>query len=150
MKIKLDENLSRHLKPLLNALSHHVSTAADERLLSKPDSLVASVSRAEGKMLFTLDLEFGDLRKYPPGTHPGIILFRLKSNGPLAVNQFIRKFVKETDLRHFIGCNVVVEDNKVRVRRPSASPEEEVPPSVHEAPAIYKARKSRSIRRKRE
>lgn len=120
MKIKLDENLSRHLKPTLNAFSHEVSTAADEGLLGKPDTLVASVSKAEGKMLLTLDLEFGDLRKYPPGTHPGIILFRLKTNGLPTVSQFVENFIKETDLQNFVGCNVVVDDNKVRVRRPPA------------------------------
>ena len=76
MKIKLDENLSRHLKPILVGFEHDVLTAADEGLLSRPDTEVAAASLKEGRMLFTLDLEFADLRKYPPGTHPGIILFR--------------------------------------------------------------------------
>jgi hypothetical protein len=34
MKLKLDENLSRHLKPVLIGLGHDVLTAADENLLS--------------------------------------------------------------------------------------------------------------------
>ena len=37
MKLKLDENLSRHLKPILIELGHDVLTAADENLLSRPD-----------------------------------------------------------------------------------------------------------------
>jgi hypothetical protein len=60
-------------------------------------------------MLFTLDLEFGDLRKYPPGSHPGIILFRPKGFGPLAINNYIEEFVRDTDLKIFEGCVVVVE-----------------------------------------
>lgn len=36
MKLKLDENLSRHLKPVLFGLGHDVLTAADENLLSHP------------------------------------------------------------------------------------------------------------------
>jgi hypothetical protein len=36
MKLKLDENLSRHLKPVLIELGHDVLTAADENLLSHP------------------------------------------------------------------------------------------------------------------
>jgi predicted nuclease of predicted toxin-antitoxin system len=91
MKLKLDENLSRHLKPVLTGLGHDVLTAADENLLSRPDTEVAAVSIKEGRMLFTLDVEFADLRKYPPGTHPGIILFRPPSCGPLTVNKFISK-----------------------------------------------------------
>lgn len=118
MKIKLDENLSLQLKPFLTALSHDVHTTAEEGLLSKSDTVVGSAAKAEGRMLFTLDLGFGDLRKYPPGTHPGIILFRPKSNGPLSVNEFVQTFVKETDLQTLAGCNAVVENTRVRVRRP--------------------------------
>jgi hypothetical protein len=66
----------------------------------------------------TLDLEFGDLRKYPPGRHPGIILFRPRSFGPLAVNRFVEKFVWETNLEQLYGCVIVVDPSKVRVRRP--------------------------------
>jgi predicted nuclease of predicted toxin-antitoxin system len=60
MKLKLDENLSRHLKPTLSAHHHDVMTAADEGLLSQPDPVVAAAAKSEGRMLFTLDVEFGD------------------------------------------------------------------------------------------
>jgi len=69
-------------------------------------------------LLFTLDLEFADLRKFPPGTHPGIVLFRPLSMGPLSVNRFILEFVKVTDLTSLAGCIVVVDPTRVRIRRP--------------------------------
>jgi predicted nucleotidyltransferase len=72
----------------------------------------------EGRMLFTLDVEFGDLRKYPPGSHPGIILFRPKTFGPLAVNRFVEKFVHNNPLEPLAGCVVVVEPTSIRVRHP--------------------------------
>ena len=65
MKLKLDENLSRHLKPLLTKLGHDVLTAADENLLSCRDTKIAAAALREKRMLLTLDLEFADLRKYP-------------------------------------------------------------------------------------
>ena len=64
-------------------------TAADEGLLSQPDPVIAKAAKEEGRILLTLDIEFADLRKYPPGSHPGIILFRPQSLGPGTVNQFI-------------------------------------------------------------
>lgn len=94
MKLKLDENLSRHLKPLLVNLGHDVSTASDENLLSKPDMEIAREAFREERMILTLDVAFADLRKYPPGTHPGIIVFRPNSFGPSSVNRFILKFVQ--------------------------------------------------------
>jgi predicted nuclease of predicted toxin-antitoxin system len=76
MKLKLDENLSRHLKSFLVSAGHNVQTCEDEGLLSQPDTLVAAAAKQENRILLTLDLGFSDTRKYPPGTHPGIILFR--------------------------------------------------------------------------
>jgi predicted nuclease of predicted toxin-antitoxin system len=118
MKLKLDENLSRHLKPMLTALGHDVLTAADEDLLSRPDVEVAARAAREGRILLTLDVEFADLRKYPPGTHPGIVLFRPVTLGPLSVNRFVENFARSTDLSKFSGCVAVVEPQGVRVRQP--------------------------------
>jgi len=121
MKLKLDENLSRHLKPVLNGLGHDTLTAADEGLLSRPDTEVAEVSIKEGRMLFTLDVEFADLRKHPPGKHPGIILFRPPSFGPLTVNRFIANFVRATDLEKLESCVAIVEQGRIRIRSPETT-----------------------------
>lgn len=45
MLLKLDENLSIHLKPLVCALGHDAKTAAEENLLSQPDSVIAEEAR---------------------------------------------------------------------------------------------------------
>ncbi len=122
MKLKLDENLSRHLKPALQNLGHDVRTAADEDLLSRPDTEIAAAARAEGRMLLTLDLEFADLRKYAPGSHPGIILFRPSSFGPLSVNKFITQFIRSTDLNGLVSSVAIVDAARVRIRSPEKNP----------------------------
>jgi len=133
MRIKLDENISRHLKPLLKQEGHEAVTVSDEGLLGKTDIEVGAAANSEGMMLFTLDLEFADLRKFPLGNHPGIVLFRPQSMGPLTVNHFIIEFVKETDLKFLAGCVVVVDPTRVRIRRPSLDEDtsewEEIPES---------------------
>jgi len=118
MKLKLDENLSRHLKPVLIGYGHDVLTAADEDLLSCPDVEVAARAACEGRILLTLDIEFADLRKYSPGSHPGIVLFRPASLGPLSVNRLVENFVRSTDISALSGCVAVVEPHGVRVRKP--------------------------------
>lgn len=122
MKLKLDENLSRHLKETLSSLRHDVSTAADENLLSQPDTTIAATARREDRILLTPDVEFGNLRKFPPGTHPGIILFRPKRLGPLAVNRFVEDFFRQTDVQLLSGCVVIVESSRTRVRWPDPGP----------------------------
>jgi predicted nuclease of predicted toxin-antitoxin system len=122
MKLKLDENLSRHLKPVLASLGHDVLTAADESLLSRPDTEIAAAAFKEARILLTLDIEFADLRKYPPGTHPGIILFRPPSFGPLSVNTFSADFIRSADLSRFTSCVAIVDPTHVRVRSPKKRP----------------------------
>jgi predicted nuclease of predicted toxin-antitoxin system len=118
MKLKLDENLSRHLKPILAGLGHDVLTAADENLLSRPDTAIARAAKDEKRMLLTLDIEFADLRKYPPGSHPGVILFRPLSLSPLSVNSFMADFIRRTDLEKLAACVAVVDPVHVRIRSP--------------------------------
>lgn len=119
MRIKLDENLSRHLKAPLVEAGHDAVPAAEQDLLGKSDAELGEAAKNEGRMVFTLDLEFADLRKFPPGSHPGVVLFRPRSMGPLAVNRFVLGFLSDTDLPRLAGCVVIVEPNRIRVRRPA-------------------------------
>ena len=116
--LKLDENLSRHLKGELAAIGFDSLTAADEGLLSRPDGEVAAAAKQEGRILLSLDLDFANVMKYPPGSHPGIVLFRPTTLGPGAVNRFVTAFLGAHDLAALFGCLDVVEPGRVRVRRP--------------------------------
>ena len=84
MRIKIDENISRHLKVLFIQEGHEATTAAEEGLLGRSDVEVGATARCEGMALFTLDLEFANLRKFPPGSHPGVVLFRPQGLGPMS------------------------------------------------------------------
>ena len=50
MKIKLDENLSRHLKDPLSEQGHDASTAHEEALLGKVDIEVGAAAKGEDRM----------------------------------------------------------------------------------------------------
>lgn len=119
MRIKPDENLSRHLKAVIAPIGHDVETVADEDLLGSPDAAIAAAAVREERMLFTLDTRFVDLRTHQPGTHPGICPFRPRLFGPLFANRMVERFVRTTDLDELAGCLVVVEAARVRIRRPS-------------------------------
>ena len=124
MRIKIDENISRHLKPLLIREGYEAATAGEQGLLGKTDVEVGAVAKAEGMLLFILDLEFADLRKFPPGSHPGVVLFRPQGLGPISVNRFILNFVKTTNLPELTGCTVIVDPTRIRVRRPPSDTNE--------------------------
>lgn len=75
----------------------------------------------------TMDVELGDLRKHPPGRHPGIILFRPYSRGPGVVSRFVLRFMEEIHTLPIGGSVTVVEPGRTRVRRPP--PADRPPPS---------------------
>lgn len=118
MNVKLDENLSHKLKAVLHECGHNAETVADEGLIGNPDFQIAEAARLEGRMLFSLDLAFANVRTFSPGTHPGIIVFRPRSLGPAAAGKLVEAFVRGANLDELAGCIVVVEPVRVRVRWP--------------------------------
>jgi predicted nuclease of predicted toxin-antitoxin system len=117
-RLKLDEGLSIHLRQTLEARGHNVDTVVDEGLGAANDATIAAAARQHDRMLFCLDVGFGDIRHYVPGEHPGIVLFRLGHAGPGSVSQVVERFVIEHDLDKLVGCLVIVEPGNVRLRCP--------------------------------
>ena len=117
MAIKLDENLSRHLPAILRTLGHDVHHVEDQGLLGRPDQVVAEAAKREGRIHFTLDVEFADLRKHPPGEHPGIVLFRPIGMEPESTTAMITSFVQNCDLNELRGNIAIVEPGRVRIRQ---------------------------------
>lgn len=85
MKIKLDEDLPARLMPIQKELGHDVHTVPGERLSGKPDTEIWRAARAEGRFLITQDLDSSGTRQFAPGTHPGLLLVRLREPGSHAL-----------------------------------------------------------------
>ena len=71
LKFKVDENLPEIAAKLLREAGFDAETVLSEELGGSPDSVLAAVCLAEGRALVTLDLDFSDIRTYPPGDYPG-------------------------------------------------------------------------------
>jgi predicted nuclease of predicted toxin-antitoxin system len=78
MKFKLDENLPADLAHWLREEGHDVADVVEEGLGGEEDPPVLKAATSEGRILLTFDLDFADIRHYPPGTHAGIVVFRLQ------------------------------------------------------------------------
>ena len=117
MKLKVDENLPAAATALLRSAGHDVSSVVDEGLVGAPDDAVLSAAAREDRVLLTLDRGLGDLRANPPGSHPGIVVFRLRNQDAGTVRDSIDRLVEQVDLRDLAGCNVIVEEARLRVRR---------------------------------
>jgi predicted nuclease of predicted toxin-antitoxin system len=76
MRAKLDENMPVEAVELLRAAGWMCDTVHDEGLAGADDPTVAAACEAEARVLFTLDLDFADVRAYPPNKYVGIVVFR--------------------------------------------------------------------------
>ena len=67
-------------------------------------------------MLVTQDLDFSDIRTYPPGEYAGIIVFRLPSaarDALLEVGAILIERLRESSPE---GQLWIVEDSRIRIR----------------------------------
>ena len=90
MKVELDENL--------------------------PDRIVAGLPRWATTR--TQDLGFSDERRYPPGSHQGILVLRLSDDRSRAAAERLTALFQAEAVEAWAECLVVVTDHKIRVRRP--------------------------------
>jgi predicted nuclease of predicted toxin-antitoxin system len=118
MKILLDENLPMGLVNALRALGHDVEHVYSRDLSGRPDDDVRSVAQSEDRYLIMQDRRFADARVFAPGTHPGLLLVRMKRPGRRAVFEKVRALFETEDVESWRGCFVVLSDAKLRVRRP--------------------------------
>ena len=116
MKFKLDENLPTAVADLLRAEGHDAMTVADESLSGSDDPKVLQVAASEGRILLTFDLDFCDIRRYPIGSHAGIVVFRLHDQRWAILEQPARRLMGSDLLDRLQGGLAIVDESRVRIR----------------------------------
>ena len=118
MRIKLDENLPQRLVSVLANRGHDVDTVVAEGLQGREDERLWPEVQAARRFFVTKDLDFSDERRFPPGTHTGILVLRLSDDRSRSVAERLRAVFAQEAVETWQGCLVIVADHKVRVRRP--------------------------------
>jgi predicted nuclease of predicted toxin-antitoxin system len=77
MRFFVDANLPRSVTALLIRLGHQVEFARDASLGAATDMEIAVHVQKTSAALLTRDLDFGDVRRYPPEDYNGIVVLRL-------------------------------------------------------------------------
>lgn len=117
LAVKLDEDLGPLVGTPLEAAGHNVSTVFAQGWSGLKDPELWPKVCAEGWYLVTADTGFGDIRVYPPGTHPGIMVLRAERESIVAYRALVERALARYDLTHLIGALTVVSPRGVRVRR---------------------------------
>ena len=116
--VKLDENLSQSHAEFLRQAGYMTDRATDQGMSGADDRTVWTRVSAEGRFFITLDLDFADVRQFPPGSHAGLLLVRPRSKSRNAVMEILQRVVREQPLSTLVGCFVVADPSHTRIRRP--------------------------------
>src|SRR5262245_38678693 len=117
MLFKVDENLPEELAADLRLSGHDAHACHTEGLQGAADPAVFARVCPEQRVLITFDLDFSDIRIYAPGTHSGIILFRLRQQDIDSVKAAMRRVLADIPMDDLIGNLVIVEELRIRIRR---------------------------------
>jgi predicted nuclease of predicted toxin-antitoxin system len=98
VRLKLDENLPDEARLTAASLGHDVDTVIDEGLGSAGDPDVLAAAMREQRFLVTLDRGFGDVRRYPAGSHPGIAVIRADHQDADTITPMVRSFLSNEQL----------------------------------------------------
>jgi predicted nuclease of predicted toxin-antitoxin system len=114
-RFKLDENLPRDAEALFGEAGHEVETVLRERWGGGPDPSVLEASRAEARILVTLDLDFADIRLYPPSSHAGIWVLRPHSQSIGSVLTLLKGALAVFETESAANRLWIVEPGRVRI-----------------------------------
>ena len=115
-RFKLDENVPLAAKAVLIEQGHDALTVLDQHLGGKDDDKIATVCAQEDRILVTIDLDFSDIRKYPPGSNPGIWILRPLTQSVDNCVALVRHAVVFSKTESPERALWIVESGKIRIR----------------------------------
>jgi predicted nuclease of predicted toxin-antitoxin system len=120
MRFLIDANLPRAVIDVVKSLGHQVEFARDIGLASAADEQVAKHALQHRAALLTRDLDFADIRRYPPDRYSGIVVLRLPDTAVAEeIAAVLKRFLSEPGfIASLAGRLVVVEGDRVRFRPP--------------------------------
>jgi predicted nuclease of predicted toxin-antitoxin system len=116
MKFKIDENMPIEAAEDLRAAGHDTATLIDQQLTGESDERIAAVCKAEGRAVETLDLDFADIRAYPPANYPGIVVLRPALQTVPSIRSLVRLVISILPAEPLSGRLWIVSETQVRMR----------------------------------
>jgi predicted nuclease of predicted toxin-antitoxin system len=117
MNIFADECVFGPTIKFLRDKGHDVVTVHDFALNGHEDTEILAFATAYHRILLTIDLDFGNIRHYPPEHHGGVIILRVRPSTLGQVHIVLAEFLQMTVPETLENTLVVIDHNKIRVRR---------------------------------
>ena len=117
MKLFSDECVYQKTVVSIREWGHDIITAWEVGLSGKSDDEILEYAVKEKRILITADLDFSNVRHYPPSDHWGIIVLKIKPSILPNVHNILRSLLQQESQEYFSNALIVVDRNKYRLRR---------------------------------
>jgi predicted nuclease of predicted toxin-antitoxin system len=115
--VKVDEDLPADIADLLRAAGLDATTVYTQGHAGLPDDELWPLVQQEQRMFLTADKGFANALVHPPGSHQGIVLFRLPRESRAGYIRLAEFLLAELKLDDIAGAIVVVAPDAIRVLR---------------------------------
>jgi predicted nuclease of predicted toxin-antitoxin system len=118
MRFLLDANMPKSTLAALQQLGHQAIDVRDIGMGGAADVDIAAYAKVHHLVLLTRDLDFSDVRNYPPAEYAGIVVLELPDDAVAqTVVKVLASFVAQSELLAKVpGRLAIVEPWRVRFR----------------------------------
>ncbi|HWD59602.1 MAG TPA: DUF5615 family PIN-like protein [Stellaceae bacterium] len=120
MRFLLDMNISPLVSETLRASGHDAVHARNLGSGEMSDRALFERAAAEDRVVVTFDLDFGDIAGSVGSGAPGVVLLRLRSSRRAHMLNRLMTAIATAGDALAAGAIVLVEDGRIRIRRPNA------------------------------
>ena len=119
MQFLIDEDLPRSTGDLIRKYGHDAIDVRDIGLRGAKDSKIASYAQSKDLCIVTGDLDFSDIRNYPPSQYAGLIVLRIPRDATaFFILNLLEGFLKQRKLvSELTGKLAIVEPGRIRFRK---------------------------------
>lgn len=117
MRFLADMGVHRLVVEWLEDQGHAVAHLSDLGLHKLPDPEIFHKAAAEGRVVLTFDLDFGEITAHAKGKRAGVVLFRLHNTRAHHVIERLAQVLTQSAAALEEGAIVIVEEGRFRVRR---------------------------------
>jgi predicted nuclease of predicted toxin-antitoxin system len=116
MRLLADMGVSMLTVKWLRSVGHDAVHLRELGLQRLPDDDILVKAREEGRIVLTMDLDFGYLLAISADPLPSVVLFRLSDERAEFVNRRLASVLRESAEALAAGAIVSVSDTSIRVR----------------------------------
>ncbi|MDI6886703.1 MAG: DUF5615 family PIN-like protein [archaeon] len=118
LKFVVDEDMPRSTGAILRKRGYDVKDIRDYELRGAEDEKVYAFAQREEAVILTGDRGFGNILRFPLGSHFGIVVAHFPNEMPSAeINRCLVERFKDLSEDDFRGNLIIIEPRKIRIRR---------------------------------